>query len=198
MGVPLHVDGARLWNAVVALGTAAATMLADVDSATFCLSKGLACPVGSVVVGDVDFIGRARRARKLVGGGMRQVGVLAAPGLVALSDGPDGMIERLAEDHANARALAEGLAGMDGIIDLDPARVTTNYIVFGVRPHPGQDPLAARAAFMAETLRVAWRYIEYTGGRVRALTHYGIERRDIEQALVARAKRSLAAALGTA
>ncbi len=198
MGVPLHVDGARLWNAVVALGTTATTMLADVDSATFCLSKGLACPVGSVVVGSTDFIRRARRARKIVGGGMRQVGVLAAPGLVALSDGPEGMVGRLAEDHANARALAQGLAAMDGIIDLDPARVTTNYIVFGVRPRPGQGPLAARATFMAETLRRGVAFIEYTAGHVRALTHYGIERADIDRALVATHETLVATGLGAA
>ena len=93
IGVPLHIDGARLWNAAVALDVPAPELLAGADSATFCLSKGLSCPVGSVVVGDADFIARAHRARKMVGGGMRQVGVLAAPGLVALSDGPDGMIE---------------------------------------------------------------------------------------------------------
>ncbi len=108
--VPLHLDGARFFNAVVALGVAPAELAAAADSVTFCLSKGLACPVGSVVVGSRAFIGRARRARKLLGGGMRQVGVLAAAGLVALSDGPDGTIDRLAEDHANARRLAEGLA----------------------------------------------------------------------------------------
>ena len=145
-GVPLHVDGARLWNAVVAQDTTAAALLEAADSATFCLSKGLSCPVGSVVVGSHEFINLARRARKLVGGGMRQVGVLAAPGLVALSDGPEGMIERLADDHVNARNLADGLAGLNGITDLDPGRVTTNYIVFGLRARPGQDGLEARAA----------------------------------------------------
>ena len=113
--VPLHLDGARFFNAAVALGVSPADLAAPADSVTFCLSKGLACPVGSVVVGSGAFIRRARRARKLVGGGMRQVGVLAAAGLVALSDGPDGMITRLAEDHANARRLAEGLAGLDGV-----------------------------------------------------------------------------------
>jgi hypothetical protein len=86
------------------------------DSVTFCMSKGLACPVGSVVVGSRDFIWRARRARKLVGGGMRQAGVLAAPGLLALRDGSAGMIERLAEDHENARRLAEGLAVLAGVV----------------------------------------------------------------------------------
>ncbi|MEA2025387.1 MAG: GntG family PLP-dependent aldolase [Chloroflexota bacterium] len=192
-GVPLHVDGARLWNAVIALGTPAPDLLAAADSATFCLSKALSCPVGSVVVGPKDFIGRARRARKLVGGGMRQVGVLAAPGLVALSDGPDGMIERLIEDHTNARLLADGLAEMGGIVDLDPARVRTNYVVFGVRPRPGQERLDARGAFLAEMQGRGVAYIQYSHGRIRALTHYGIERADIERTLAA-TRESLAAA----
>ena len=191
-GVPLHVDGARLFNAVVALDMPAHELLADADSATFCLSKGLACPVGSVVVGSPDFIGRARRARKLVGGGMRQAGVLAAAGLVALQDGPAGMIERLAEDHVNARLLADGLAGMDGIIDLDPARVTTNYVVFRVRPRPGQSLLEARAAFTAELARRGVLCLEVSQGQVRALTHYGIERADIDRTL-ATVRQSLAA-----
>ena len=192
MGVPLHVDGARLWNAVVALGTPASQLLAHVDSATFCLSKGLSCPVGSVVVGDRDFIASARRARKIVGGGMRQVGVLAAPGLVALSDGPEGMIERLAEDHENARSLAEGLAELDGITDLDPERVRTNYVVFGLDTRPGQDRLEVRSRFMAEMHHRGVEYIGYSHGRVRALTHYGVERADIERALLA-TRASLAA-----
>jgi len=130
---------------------------------------------------------------KLVGGGMRQVGVLAAPGLVALSDGPEGMIERLAEDHANARLLADGLAEIDGIIDLDPARVRTNYVVFGVRPRPGQEQLDARGAFLAEMEQRSVAYIQYSHGRIRALTHYGIERADIERTLAA-TRESLAAA----
>ena len=184
MGVPLHIDGARMWNAVVALGTTAAELLADVDSATFCLSKGLSCPVGSVVVGSREFIRRARRARKVVGGGMRQVGVLAAPGLVALSDGPEGMVERLAEDHHNARLLAEGLAELDGITGLDPGRVTTNYIVFKARERPGQSALVARAELMTEMRRRGVECIEYTHGHIRALTHYGIDRADIERALL--------------
>lgn len=182
-GVPLHVDGARLWNSVVAQGTTAAALLAEADSATFCLSKGLGCPVGSVVVGEPEFIERARRGRKLVGGAMRQAGIIAAAGLVALSDGPDGMIARLAEDHANARALAAGLAEMDGIVDIDPADITTNYLVFGLRPRPGQELLDARDAFMAETGSRGLSYIGYPGGRVRALTHYGIEGGDIDRAL---------------
>jgi threonine aldolase len=172
-GVPLHVDGARLFNAVIALGTTAKELLADADSATFCLSKGLSCPVGSVVVGSRDFIRRARRARKLVGGGMRQVGVLAAPGLVALRDGPAGMIERLAEDHANARVLAEALAAIEGVHDLDPARVRTNFVIFGV---------GDRDAFLAAMAREGVLMIPYGHGRVRAVTHHGIERRHVERA----------------
>src|SRR3954464_9011822 len=115
-GVPLHLDGARFWNAVGALGVAPTELSGPADTVTFCLSKGLACPIGSVVVGSRDVIWRARRARKMLGGGMRQVGVLAAAGLVALDDGPDGMIHRLAEDHANARRLGDALAEMDGIV----------------------------------------------------------------------------------
>ena len=182
-GVPLHVDGARLWNSVVAQGTTARELLADADSASFCLSKGLGCPVGSVVVGRPEFIKRAHRGRKLVGGAMRQAGIVAAAGLVALGDGPDGMIERLSDDHDNARALAYGLAEMDGIVDLDPEAITTNYLVFGLRPRPGQDVLDAREAFMAETGSRGLAYIQYPAGRVRALTHYGIERSDIDRAL---------------
>ena len=133
--------------------SAATDLAGPADTVTFCLSKGLACPVGSVVVGPRDFIWRARRARKMVGGGMRQVGVLAAAGLVALCDGPDGMIDRLAEDHANARRLAEALAGMDGIVSRRrhapsrrPAGSTrtgsaTNFVLFKVERD--------RAAFLA-------------------------------------------------
>jgi threonine aldolase len=195
-GVPLHVDGARLFNAAVALGTPVHELLADADSATFCLSKGLACPVGSVVVGSTDFIWRARRARKLVGGGMRQVGVLAAAGLVALQDGPAGMVERLAEDHRNARLLAEGLAELDGITGLDPSRVRTNYVLFSVRPRPGQPTLDARAAFLIELRQRGVDPIEYSHGQVRALTHYGIERSDIDR--VVEATREALAAAGLA
>jgi threonine aldolase len=183
-GVPLHVDGARLFNAVVALRTSAAALLADADSATFCLSKGLACPVGSVVVGDHDFIRRARRARKMVGGGMRQVGILAAAGLVALQEGPDGMIERLADDHENARQLAEGLASVSGVSDLDPGLVRTNFVVFRV---------PERRSFLASMERDGVLLVPYAHGRIRAVTHFGIERSDVER-VVATTDRVLRAA----
>ena len=134
-GIRLHIDGARLFNAAVALGVPARQLVADADSVSFCLSKGLAAPVGSVVCGSREFIQTARRARKVLGGGMRQAGVLAAAGIVALNE----MIDRLAEDHANARRLAEALADMSGIIaaggtaqhgdgPLDPDRVRTNFV----------------------------------------------------------------------
>jgi threonine aldolase len=186
-GVPLHVDGARLFNAAVALGTTARALAAPADSVTFCLSKGLSAPIGSVVVGSHDFVARARRARKLVGGGMRQVGVLAAAGLVALDDGPDGMIPRLAEDHAHARRLAEGLAGIDGIRSpggiaqpggeraLDPSRAVTNFVLFRV----DRD----RAAFLTALEARGLLMVPYANGTVRAVTHHGIGAAEIDRAL---------------
>ncbi|HEY6058474.1 MAG TPA: GntG family PLP-dependent aldolase [Candidatus Limnocylindrales bacterium] len=188
--VPLHVDGARFWNAVIALGVQARDLAGPADSVTFCLSKGLSCPVGSVLVGTRDFIWRARRARKLVGGGMRQVGVLAAAGLVALSDGPDGTIERLAVDHANARRLAEGLAELDGIGSagglaqpttgaLDPDRVRTNFVIFRV----DRD----RSAFLAALRARGVLMVDYPHGTVRAVTHLGVSAGDVEAVIKATA-----------
>jgi threonine aldolase len=182
-GVPLHIDGARFWNAVVAQGVTATDLAGPADTVTFCLSKALACPVGSVVVGPREVIWRARRARKMVGGGMRQAGILAAAGLVALSDGPDGTIERIAEDHANARRLAEALADIDGIVSaggtaqpapgrLDPGRVRTNFVLFKVERD--------RAAFLAALRARGVMMVEYPHGQVRAATHYGVTAADIE------------------
>lgn len=182
-GVPLHVDGARLFNAAVALGVRAHELVRPADTATFCLSKGLACPVGSVVVGPRDFIADARRARKLLGGGMRQVGVLAAAGLVALRYGSDGMIDRLAEDHHHARLLAQGIAAVPGISGLDPARVATDFVIFRVPD---------RAAFLEALGREGVLMVPWGNHEVRAVTHYGIEREDVERTIeiVARVQRS--------
>jgi threonine aldolase len=187
-GVPLHVDGARFWNAVVAQGVRPTDLSGPADTVTFCLSKGLACPVGSVLVGTREVIWRARRGRKLVGGGMRQAGILAAAGLVALTDGPDGMIDRLAEDHANARRLAEAFSSMDGIVaaggtaqptpgPLDPGRVRTNFVLFKVERDRAAflDALRARDVLM----------VEYPHGQVRAATHYGVTAADIETTIAA-------------
>jgi threonine aldolase len=190
-GVPLHIDGARFWNAVVAQrpnGVEARDLAGPADTVTFCLSKALGCPVGSVLVGSREVIWKARRARKLVGGGMRQVGVLAAAGLVALSDGPDGRIDRLADDHANARRLAEALADMDGIGSaggsaqptpgrLDPARVATNFIVFKL----DRDRAAFLAALRARNVLM----VEYPHGQVRAVTHQDVSADDIDRVIVA-------------
>ncbi len=197
-GVPLHVDGARLFNAAIALGVSAAELLEHADSATFCLSKGLACPIGSVVVGSAGFIARARRARKLVGGGMRQVGVPAAAGLVALSDGPDGMIERLAEDHANARRLAEALASMPGIVGLDPERAATNFVIFGVEPTDRASEAGRvsrrdlRDRFLEELRAEGVLMVEYAHDAIRAVTHYGVDTEDVD-AVVQACRRALVA-----
>src|SRR5207244_1599166 len=160
-GVPVHLDGARVWNAAVALGVPAKDLVAPVDSLSFCFSKGLSCPVGSMVVGTKEFIDDARRNRKLVGGMMRQVGVLAAAGLVAL----DEMIDRLAEDHANARILADRIAPLPGIV-LDLDRVETNIVRFDYRgPSPDELVPRLRAAGLWLTGSVA--------EGLRCVTHYG-------------------------
>ena len=190
-GVPLHVDGARFFNAAVALGLAPAVLAGPADTVTFCLSKGLSAPIGSVVVGPAAFIDRARRARKLVGGGMRQVGVLAAAGLVALQDGDAGMIDRLAEDHANARRLAKGLAELTGVRSpggiaqpedgpLDPDRFLTNFVLFRV----DRD----RAAFLAAMEARGVLLDPYAHGQIRAVTHFGIDADDVDRVVVSAAE----------
>ena len=180
-GVPVHLDGARLFNAVVALGVPASELCAPVDSVMVALSKGLACPVGSIVAGDRKFIHRARRARKILGGGMRQAGIIAAAGVVALSDGPDGMIERLAEDHAMARRLGEGLARFE-FIDVDLSRVQTNFVMFRIRgPEAGWQE--RRAAFVKALWERGVLTFAHVGEMIRAVTHYGITDDDIDHAL---------------
>src|SRR6266849_9705772 len=131
-GVPVHLDGARIFNAAVALGRPAGDFTRHVDSVTFCVSKGLAAPVGSVVCGSREFIVRAKRFRKMFGSGMRQAGIIAAAGIVAL----ETMVDRLAEDHANARTLAEGLAELPGIT-CDLSRVETNLVYIDVKGMTG-------------------------------------------------------------
>lgn len=126
-GLRVHVDGARIFNAAVALGVGVDRLTTGCDSVQFCLSKGLGAPVGSVIVGSRELIDRCRPLRKMLGGGMRQAGVLAAAGLVALEEGPDA----LAADHRNARNLAERLASISGI-DIAPERVRTNIVIFGI------------------------------------------------------------------
>jgi threonine aldolase len=126
-GLPVHLDGARIFNAATAQGCSAADLARPVDSVMFCLSKGLAAPVGSLIAGSEDFIDRAKLTRKMLGGGMRQVGVLAAAGLISL----EKMSARLADDHENASLLARGLAQLDGI-SIDPEKVQTNIVIFDI------------------------------------------------------------------
>jgi threonine aldolase len=192
-GIPIHVDGARLFNAAVALGVPVRDLVADADSATFCLSKGLAAPIGSVVVGSREFIFKARRARKLLGGGMRQVGILAAAGLVALSDGPEGTVKRLAEDHVNARRLATEIAALPGVLSpghiaqpegerLDPSRVTTNFVLFKVA-----GGIARRTRFLDALEKHGVLMVAYPHGQIRAVTHYGIGDEEIAKTIAATA-----------
>ncbi|HLJ80866.1 MAG TPA: low-specificity L-threonine aldolase [Ktedonobacterales bacterium] len=175
-GIPIHMDGARLFNAAVALGLPASALAAEVDSVMFCLSKGLSAPVGSMLAGSAAFIAEARRGRKLLGGGMRQAGILAAAGILGLTE----MVDRLAEDHANARRLAEGLANIPDIT-IEPETVETDILFFGVRGGDGQPgdvtPLVTAAAREGVLLSGG------DDGRIRAVTHYGISADDIERAL---------------
>ena len=172
-GVPVHLDGARLFNAAVALEVPAAELVRDVDDVSFCLSKSLSCPVGSVLVGSQEFIDEARRWRKMVGGGMRQAGVLAAAGLVALNT----MVERLAEDHQNARRLAQGLATIDGL-KIDPEKIQTNIVFFEV------DTKLGNAADMISALEQEKIKVSYPGKQsIRMVTHRHISGEDIEEAL---------------
>jgi threonine aldolase len=177
-GLPVHMDGARIFNAAVALGVPVSALAAEVDSVQFCLSKGLSAPVGSMVVGSRDFIAEARRVRKLLGGGMRQAGIIAAAGIIALNE----MVDRLAEDHATAKQLAQGLANIPGIV-VEPETVETNILFFGVAGHDGQPgdvgPLVAAAARAGVLLSGG------DDGRIRAVTHYGIDAGDIDRALSA-------------
>ncbi len=170
-GIRLHIDGARIFNAAVAQQVDVKTLVQDADSVTFCLSKGLSAPVGSVVVGSASFIKRARRMRKVLGGGMRQAGVIAAAGIVALTE----MIDRLAEDHANARILADGLALLPGVT---PEPVHTNIVYFQVH-HPRYTAEDLQNALAAHGVGV----LALGPARIRAVTHYGIETGDIEETL---------------
>ena len=171
-GLKVHLDGARVFNAAVAQRVDVRELIAPVDSVMFCLSKGLSAPVGSMLAGSVDFIERARRMRKMVGGGMRQAGVLAAAGLYALTE----MVDRLAEDHANARRLAEGLQGLSGI-DVDIGRVETNMVFGECRP-----PVTARQ-FIDRCRTVGVLLDQASAYRWRMVTHRGVTSDDVDYAI---------------
>lgn len=173
-GIPVHLDGARIFNAAVYLKTNVAEITRKFDSIQFCVSKGLGAPVGSLIVGSREFIERCRPIRKMLGGGMRQAGVLAAAALVALEEGPG----RLRIDHENAGLLARGLAAIPGI-RLDPAKVQTNIVIFGVEGGMGS------AAFLEALRKRGVIALPVDASRVRMVTHLHVERAGIEVAVAA-------------
>ena len=176
-GLKLHIDGARIFNAAAALGTPACELVAAADSVSFCLSKGLCAPVGSLLLGDAEFILAAHRTRKALGGGLRQAGILAAAGLIALRRMP----QRLHEDHINACALAEGLTDVPWI-NVDPAQVYTNMVYIKLAPDA---PLTvnelARRMLCEHNVRIAAN--RYMPGSIRLVTHYWVTGAHVDQVL---------------
>jgi threonine aldolase len=172
LDLPVHLDGARIFNAAVALNDTVANLTRDVDSVQFCLSKGLGAPVGSILLGTSEFIKEARAWRKLLGGGMRQVGVLAAAGLIALEEMP----QRLYEDHENAKLLANGIAEMPGC-QITPETVVTNIVIF--------DATYAKisASQICAKLKENQILASAFGNSIRMVTHYDVSRRDVETTL---------------
>lgn len=173
INLPVHLDGARIFNAATALGESVANLTRPVDSVMFCFSKALGAPVGSMLLGSVAFIEEARQWRKLLGGGMRQVGVLAAAALVALTETPP----RLHEDHSNARRLAEGLAEMTGI-GIDPEKVATNIVIFNV------SETGMTADEICDRLKERGVLASGFGSSIRMVTHYDVSSEDIETTLL--------------
>lgn len=171
-GIPVHLDGARIFNAAVATGIPVRELASGFDSVMFCLSKGLGCPVGSVLCGSRDFVAAARRARKALGGGMRQAGILAQAGLYAL----DHHVDRLAEDHLHARLLADGLDSLPALSVVPPE---TNIVLFTIERGPDAGALCAR--LRARGVLASPAEAGASPRRVRMVTHLGISRRDVER-----------------
>jgi len=167
-GLAVHLDGARLFNAAIALGVPAARLAQYADSVAFSLCKGLGCPIGSVLCGSRAFIAEARRYRKMLGGGMRQAGIIAAAGVYAL----ENMVDRLAEDQVNAKALAEGIAAIPGIELAPPPE--TNLVFFTAQGWDLRE--------LVRRLEEAGVRCLDEGGRLRMVTHFGIEQADVEEA----------------
>jgi threonine aldolase len=182
-GIKTHLDGARIFNASIASKLPLTTLAKDFDSVQFCCSKGLSAPVGSIVCGTKDFIHEVKRNRKLVGGGMRQAGIIAAACIVALEQ----MVERLAEDHENARLLAEGIANCKGL-QIDMKSVDTNIVIFGFDEGFSMTPERFTEVVGKEGLQV----MPLDHRTIRAVTHYGITKPDIEKAvqIIAQAVKS--------
>jgi threonine aldolase len=171
--IPIHLDGARIFNAAIALGVDPPAITRYVNSVQFCLSKGLAAPVGSMIVGDGTFIRRARGIRKMLGGGMRQAGIIAAAGIVALEQ----MIDRLYEDHRNAHRMAEGLARIPEL-QINLERVQTNIVIFRVI-----DDRFSWQSFIAAAHRRGLSLGEIGHGNIRAVFHYGVTEKHVDEAL---------------
>ncbi len=169
----VHVDGARIFNAAVALETDIKNLTADADSVMFCLSKGLSAPIGSLTCGTAGFIMKARKWRKMVGGGMRQAGHLAAAGIIALNE----LVDRLKEDHDNARKLAKGLSSLKGM-ELDPESIKTNIIFFSLK-HPNLDPERFTNGLNAKGIKI----LMIHPGVFRAVVHREISSSQIEHVL---------------
>ncbi len=174
-GLLVHLDGARIFNAAVALGVNVKELTRSIDSLIFCLSKGLSAPVGSMVCGSHQFVNEARRTRKVLGGGMRQAGIIAAAGIIALEQ----MIDRVAEDHINAHLLAEGISKIDGL-SIDLSKVRTNIIYFNLVT----DRLTADE-FLTRLAKKGIKLLTTGPSRFRMVTHYGISSEDIDATLVA-------------
>jgi threonine aldolase len=170
--LPLHLDGERIFNASVALGVSINELVKDFDSVMFGLSKGLACPIGSIICGSSEIISKARFQRKLLGGGMRQSGIIAAAGIVALEE----MIDRLSEDHDNAKLLSQGLSRIPGI-EINPEIVQTNIVFFDINID-----IFSRREFVTQSANLGVKILELDK-RLRAVTHFGIIRNDIIEAL---------------
>ena len=170
-GLKIHLDGARVFNAATALNVPVSKLTEDVDSVMFCLSKGLSAPVGSLVCGSSEFIDKARKMRKMVGGGMRQAGHLAAAGLVALRE----LVERLEEDHKNAKLLANGIAGIDGI-ELDDTQVKTNILFFKLTKLEG-------TKFISELEKQQIKILMTGTGTFRAVIHREVSKEQVERVI---------------
>jgi threonine aldolase len=179
-GLRTHLDGARLWNAVVASGIPAARWAQHFDTVNVCFSKGLGAPVGSILAGPVELIREAIRHRKVLGGGWRQAGILAAAALYAL----DHHVDRLAEDHRNARRLADGIRHIDGL-RLDGETIDTNLVIFQVQPRSGVS--SAERSGAAEVVRVlrdqGLLMSAFSPTKIRAVTHLDISTADVDRAL---------------
>lgn len=172
-GLKVHIDGARIFNAAIALDVNVSEYMKHVDSISFCLSKGLCCPAGSLLLGSKDFIERARTNRKMVGGSMRQAGVIAAPGLVAL----EKMIPRLKEDHDNAKRLAKGLSKIKGI-EVDANSVQTNIILADVTGTGMKSD-----AFVEMCSKLGIKIFSFGPEIARFVTHYGIDKNDVDMTI---------------